>query len=729
VRLHRQIGEALEDASPNAGESPLAELAYHWFQAAPSGHVEKAVDYARRAGDRARGAAAHDEAARFYDQALQALELLDEVDEHQRAALLLEKGSALRLAGETAGADAALDESAALARRLGDSDLLAQIALAATAGFWAGADDDARSGVLEEALRGVGPDRPALRSRLLSRLSSFYLFRDSEHCKALAHEAVDLARVADDSTALALALYATSWTVVDEHSGEIDRIYDEITSLLDESPTFDIAATSQMGPVLRAEIRGDRIALDERLAAYQRTVERTRAPSWAAMFTQLEAQIAILEGRYDDGEELGLKILEHGRRVGDPSAVTNYGICMMVPWREQGRVEPLVEPTRRAVERAPKVPAWRSGLAQLHLTLGSLDDAQRELDELAEIDFVMPNDPGLRYGLCGAAEVAAALADRPRCERLYELLFPHAGLGVLLGPAAYHGVADRYLGLLATALGRHDDAIAHHEAASELLDRLGARAWKARTQFDLACALLGRDAEGDQTRALSLLNEALEAAQEIGMTVLVDEILPRKLELQGIESGGSLDASIDAVSAAVQGERPDLRRHAAVDGHLTLCFSDIEGYTAMTDKLGDVAMQGVLRAHNDILRRALAEHGGVEVKSQGDGFMLAFADPTAAVRFALDLEDGIDAHDFGADAGTIRVRVGVHTGVVLREGDDFFGRTVIVAARVADRAAGGEILVTDEVKAALGGSIDVGEPRDVELKGFSGTRTVHPVAR
>jgi class 3 adenylate cyclase len=99
------------------------------------------------------------------------------------------------------------------------------------------------------------------------------------------------------------------------------------------------------------------------------------------------------------------------------------------------------------------------------------------------------------------------------------------------------------------------------------------------------------------------------------------------------------------------------------------------------------------------------------------------------VRFALDLEAGIETHDFGRDVGAIRVRVGVHTGVVLREGDDFFGRTVIVAARVADRAEGGEILITDEVRAAIDGGVALGPPREVELKGFSGTRTVHPVAR
>ncbi len=454
---------------------------------------------------------------------------------------------------------------------------------------------------------------------------------------------------------LARALYAWTWTVQDERSDELDRIYDEISRLTETNEVLDLAASAHIGPVLRAQVLSDRNALETRAAAFERAALRTRAPSWTTSLTQLKAEMAVLEGRYDEAERLGAEMLEQGRRLGDPTVIANFGVLLFLPWREQGRVAPLEAPTRRAVEQAPRVGAWRTGLAEILLALGNADDAQRELDELARDDFaVIPRDPAWRYGMCGAASVAAALAHREHCEALYRMLVPSAGLGVLLGPIVYHAVVDRYLGLLAVALDRHDDAIEHHEEALVLLERLGARPWATRTKYDLACGLLARREDGDEARALALLNDALDGAQQIGMTVLVDEILPRKLELQGIESGSSLDASIDAVSAAVQGERPDLRRHAAVDGHLTLCFSDIEGSTAMTDRLGDVAMQGVLRAHNTILRQALADHSGVEVKSQGDGFMLAFADPVAAVGFALDFEQAIDEHDFGKDAGSSR---------------------------------------------------------------------------
>jgi adenylate cyclase len=291
----------------------------------------------------------------------------------------------------------------------------------------------------------------------------------------------------------------------------------------------------------------------------------------------------------------------------------------------------------------------------------------------------------------------------------------------------YHGVADRYLGLLACALDRCEAAVMHLETALRAHEAFGARPWAARTRFDLARALLARDHNGDRARALGFLNEALDAGHDIGMPALVEEVLPVKLDLQGIASGSSLDASIDAVAASVSRERPDVGRLAAADGRIVLLFSDIEGYSAMTDRLGDVRSQNVLRAHNELLRHELSAWKGTEVKSHGDGFMLAFPGAVEAIECAIAIQCAIDGYDFGPDVGDVRVRIGLHTGRTIREGDDFFGRTVIVAARVADAATGGQILATEEVRAAAPAAADYGTPRDVALKGLSGTQRVVPV--
>ena len=165
-----------------------------------------------------------------------------------------------------------------------------------------------------------------------------------------------------------------------------------------------------------------------------------------------------------------------------------------------------------------------------------------------------------------------------------------------------------------------------------------------------------------------------------------------------------------------------MRAHAAPDGTVAILFSDIEDSTILTERLGDERWLQLLRQHNAIFREQIARHEGYEVKSQGDGFMLAFTDPGEAVDCAAAIQRRVSDHDFGGEH--LALRVGVHVGKVIREADDFFGRTVILAARVADRATAGEVLVTPEIVAAVPRAI-VAEARALALKGLSGTHLAH----
>jgi class 3 adenylate cyclase len=152
-------------------------------------------------------------------------------------------------------------------------------------------------------------------------------------------------------------------------------------------------------------------------------------------------------------------------------------------------------------------------------------------------------------------------------------------------------------------------------------------------------------------------------------------------------------------------------------------FSDIEGYTVLNEQLGDARTQSLLRAHAQIVRDAVSAHRGSIVKTAGDGFMLVFPEPASAVDCAVAIQRSIDQHAFGEDV-VIKVRIGIHAGEVIKENNDFFGRTVILAARIASAATGGEILVSDTVYDAVGGAKS-GAPRSLALKGLSGTHRVH----
>src|SRR5207247_9342372 len=101
-----------------------------------------------------------------------------------------------------------------------------------------------------------------------------------------------------------------------------------------------------------------------------------------------------------------------------------------------------------------------------------------------------------------------------------------------------------------------------------------------------------------------------ETAQELGMKRLVERAIALKLCAQGADASGDLRTSIDALVSRVEREKPDLRGHAAPDGTVTILFTDIEGYTAMTERLGCARGQAVLRAHGAIIRAQVGSNGG-----------------------------------------------------------------------------------------------------------------------
>ncbi len=192
--------------------------------------------------------------------------------------------------------------------------------------------------------------------------------------------------------------------------------------------------------------------------------------------------------------------------------------------------------------------------------------------------------------------------------------------------------------------------------------------------------------------------------------------------------GESWPTSIDAVAASVQAERPDLGPHTAPDGTVTILFSDIEGSTAMTERLGDLRWVEVLRAHNTLVRGQVADHGGFVVKSEGDGFMLAFQSARRALQCAIAVQKDLVQRNESAEE-PIRVRMGLHTGEVIKEADDFFGRHVILASRIANEAKGGQILVSSLLKELTesAGDVQFDEGRELELKGLAGSHRAFAV--
>ena len=231
-------------------------------------------------------------------------------------------------------------------------------------------------------------------------------------------------------------------------------------------------------------------------------------------------------------------------------------------------------------------------------------------------------------------------------------------------------------------------------------------------------ARLERQIEHARRQAERAQRHAQRHAEKWGIEVpRLDEILESALG-----GGASRDVEPD-------GWREQLKSHAAPDGTVTIMFTDMEGYTEATVRLGDLKARELLQAHNQIVREQITAHGGFEVKSQGDSFMVAFAGASRALRCAVAIQKAFDRYCDKRPDEPIRVHIGLHTGEVIRENDDFLGRTVILASRIASAAKGGEILVSALLKELTDGTgeFTFDDPREVVLKGLTSPHTLYPV--
>jgi class 3 adenylate cyclase len=157
-------------------------------------------------------------------------------------------------------------------------------------------------------------------------------------------------------------------------------------------------------------------------------------------------------------------------------------------------------------------------------------------------------------------------------------------------------------------------------------------------------------------------------------------------------------------------------------------FTDIVGFTAMTERLGDWSAREIVREHNTIVREAIRAHAGHELELMGDGFLLSFAGASPAIQCAIDIQRALEQRNTNA-VEPLAVRMGLHTGEVLMDDDGPFGKTVIVASRIASKAQGHEIL-TSALLHAL--TVSTGEhtfmgPRSLALKGIAEPQPVYSI--
>jgi class 3 adenylate cyclase len=164
-------------------------------------------------------------------------------------------------------------------------------------------------------------------------------------------------------------------------------------------------------------------------------------------------------------------------------------------------------------------------------------------------------------------------------------------------------------------------------------------------------------------------------------------------------------------------------------GIRTVLFTDIANSTALTQALGDEAAMALLDVHNIVVRNALADSGGREVKHTGDGIMASFVSAAGAIRCAIQVQRELEKHAQANPDRQLKVRVGAAAGEPVEQNNDLFGSTVQLAARLCAHAQPEQILVSNAIaELCIGKGLSFEDIGEVTLKGFGSPVRAHAAA-
>jgi AAA ATPase-like protein len=526
ARLHRAVGEAMESAD---GSDPqrLAELAHHFAEAAATGEAAKALDYATQAGHHAMRLLAYEHASEFFELAMDTTELL-KPDPGRQAELVLALGHARARSGDPRARETLL-QAAQAARGVDRPELLARAALAFRVfGLSPGVVDEAQIEFLEEALERLDTGDSTLRARVLARLAVALYFRPgtTERRERLVAEAIAMARRLDDPATLAYVLsngQLATWSPATtrrslEWAGELIRVSEEVGDA-----ELSVAARNRQADYL-LEL-GELSGVDIAIQTLERMAIEDRDPRARAYVSLQRSRRALLEGRFAEAERLTSEAAVLGDRLGDSiipmlAAAQRFGLH----WTE-ARPGELEEEVRRFADGAPGMPVWRAALATVYCELGRDAEARRELEWLAAEDFaVLPRDSALLLALALLTEVCVHLGAVEPATRMVELLMPYQDRMAISAHAIFAGPVPRCLGILATLRGEWEEASRHFAGAMAMAERTGARPTMSFLRIDEARMLTARDQPGDRARALTLLHQAREGVEELGLERIVERI-------------------------------------------------------------------------------------------------------------------------------------------------------------------------------------------------------------
>jgi tetratricopeptide (TPR) repeat protein len=522
LRLHRRIGEAMEEIHHEDLKPRLAELAYHFREA---GILDKAIDYLIRAGQAAECVFAHEEAARLYASAIDLIRLHAPADRARELEVLMAVASTSSYAGMFPASQEAFSQAVEISRGLQDWKSLAR----AVIGLVGQPQDalvrrtDPRVVALVEESLAMHREEDALRSMLLSRLAvEVHLHaEDPERAESLFRQAIALARRTGDRNAYFNALNSRAYFRI---LGPDDEDLIELVAISNNATDPDAFWLGFAWEFRRHLMNGDAEELDAAIQRYGRVAEKSRLPGARSVLAAARSIRVLMDGNLEDGE----RYWEDARRILEPWERFDFSQLYpgMLPFRrEQDRLSDIADLARRGVDMFPSWSFIRASLAQVLLDSGNEAESRIEFERLAINGFRdVPHDTNWLPTMTLLADVCASMRDAQRARVLYELLLPHARQNSHFLIMTCYGPVSHYLGLLATTMTRYEEAEIHFQQALQFSLKMKARLLAAYTKRDYASMLLARAAPGDRASALVLVSETSRTAADLGLRRLTRQL-------------------------------------------------------------------------------------------------------------------------------------------------------------------------------------------------------------
>jgi DNA-binding CsgD family transcriptional regulator len=509
--LHAQVGERLEALYQAKPAAHAGELAHHFLLGGRRGDLGKAIGYALQAAERATRQRAFEDAVRYYQVALDAHDKNEEQDEERRGEMLLSLATATFKTGDWDRCDEINLVAAEAARAAGLADLQARACLATAA--YSPRPNPRVIPLIEQALAALPAGDSSSRSGLLSLLACQRSMAGSWAAQAPAREeSIAMARRLGDARALAFALRNAYIEWDPNRLEERRRAVEEVVQLARELGDKELEVTSQCDHLTTSLMLCDMAAVDEGIEAHVRLADELQQRMQVAHGLMLRGMRSLLSGPLSRAEDLNAQAVLPAETLHLAWAQPSVDVHTLLLRWEQGRLAELEAEYRERHDR--RLGSVTHGfIAFICAELGQEREARALLDQV-DLDRLarLPARAGGTFTLALVSSACASVGATGQAEMFYRLLLPHNCTVVTVESASVClGSTSRYLGMLATTLGRFADAERHFDDSDAMNTRLGARPLLAHTKVDRARLHLARHARGDAARARELLQEAAEA--------------------------------------------------------------------------------------------------------------------------------------------------------------------------------------------------------------------------